>query len=112
MANKSGAIAAGFPLVVNTRRDLYSPAAGNRFIGHLRVVNQSGVLQTFRYAIAPDATPPSDTVADANWYVVDLPLDGVPFSEGIVVGDGQHLWIRASSLLVAFHLNGRENLDT
>lgn len=112
MSNKTGAIAAAFPAAANVSAELYTPATGNKFTGALRVSNQSGTLQSFRYAITPDATPPSDVAPDINWYAYDLPIDNVPFTEGINVGAGQHVWIRATSVLVAFQLNGRENLDS
>lgn len=112
MANKSGRLAAVFPDTVSTWKDMHTPGAGFKSVGQLRAVNQSGTLQTFRYAITDDSTTPG-IGTDANCAIFDLPLDplGAPFTEGIVVGSGQHLWIMSSSLLVAFQLNGRTNTD-
>jgi hypothetical protein len=113
MANFAGRLAAVFPDTVNVSKQLYAPGATDKGVGTLRVVNQSGQLQYFRYAITPDNTPPDDSNPSANWHIYDLVLDnaGPPFTEGIVVGKGQYLWVRATSTLVAFQLNGATTVD-
>lgn len=111
MANKSGRLAALLPAAANAIEQLYTPAAGNRAVGTLRINNQSGATQAVAYAITAAGTPPAATV-DKDWYISGLDVGVVPFAESVVVGAGQCVWVRSSSPSVAFQLNGLENQDT